>query len=510
MNRNIKEKADASAEKPGKISRIVWAVLPLLLSCLYPCAFQWLTNADEALAADMFPMLWVFLLIAVLAFAVSALILRGACRAGFYSSVFMLAFANAGLLSESLKAHFSWMHDRYLLILLALLMVLLLVLLLRHRGFPAKEFCQILTVFFGFLLIFRFVTAAPTLWSIVTAERKEPAIDPAEVTLEGEKPNVYYILSDEYGGLESLREYYDYDNMPFLNTLSSLGFNNSLTSRNTESVYTWAIVPNILNLDYVVNDDVPHLVKHEYMDTPVLQAIFAENGYQVNLINHQNFFSAEGCNVLTGNQSPEGIGDYIYDNSLLELLPGIRNPLRVRLGLSTDATYISELREVFDLMENCTDYVGDEPTLTLIYAQCPHFLFVFDENGNPRYQGTFDFLDKSGYLGLLKYYNTILEETVSNIIEKDPEAIIVLQSDHGARYPIQIYMRYGEPEVDMEKDVPIVQNILNSVYVGGRQLDIEGLSSINTLRTILNEEFGTDFPMLEQPTGYTSDFSDWR
>ena len=42
---------------------------------------------------------------------------------------------------------------------------------------------------------------------------------------------------------------------------------------------------------------------------------------------------------------------------------------------------------------------------------------------------------------------------------------------------------------------------MNNVYFGGEPLDIEGKTSINTLRTVLNELFGMDLDMITPPEG---------
>lgn len=46
-----------------------------------------------------------------------------------------------------------------------------------------------------------------------------------------------------------------------------------------------------------------------------------------------------------------------------------------------------------------------------------------------------------------------------------------------------------------------MENILNCVYWGAEVevQDIEGLSGINTLRLVLNIEFGSDFEMISVP-----------
>ena len=58
---------------------------------------------------------------------------------------------------------------------------------------------------------------------------------------------------------------------------------------------------------------------------------------------------------------------------------------------------------------------------------------------------------------------------------------------------------YGDP-YDPETETIHQQNILNCAYLGGKQLDITGLSGINTLRTVLNRLFDLNYDMLEPRT----------
>lgn len=497
-------------EKPRARWAWPWAWAAILLTCLYPCAFQWLVNADEATAGDFLPMLGIFLLLALPVYIVAALVLKNAAGGGLFTALFMLGFTNLGGLSTFLKTHFTWLHDRYLLLAYGLLAVGLFVLLLRHKRFPARECCMILCIVFASLLAVHAVRAAPTLYEILTAQRRQSSVDGASTKLQGDKPNIYYFILDEYGGVENLDRYYDYDNRGFVDGLAEKGFNVSYTSKNTESLYTWALVPNLLNLDYVVDDSLPHLAKKEYVDNPEIVRLFNANGYRVNLIDHRDFLGHTGCNVLTERQLGETIAVYIYDNSVLNLLPGVRHRLKLRLELTSDNYYTDEILKVFDLMRTCTDYAQDGPTFTLCYMQCPHQPFIFQRDGTTRYTGTNDLYHKYYYLDQLIYFNTILEETVDHIIARDPEAVIILQSDHGARYPAQMFVGFGTPPLDQTVENPYMQNILNCVYVGGRPLEIEGLTGVNTLRTVLNSEFSTELPMLEAPTGYISDLTTWK
>lgn len=489
-----------------KAKRILFPLISLVLVCLYPCAFQYFRNASEARPGDMVPMLAIFLGMALGAFLISLLIFRKIPQAGLFASVAMFFATNSGLFKGLLKRAIPGFRGLYVLVILGILLLLLMLLLLKKKKFPALELCQVLVILFGVLTLVSMIPALPTLWKQITFQKNPGTIDVSDVTLQGDKPNVYYLLVDEYGGTENLTRYYDYDNHEFLDYLRQKGFNISNTTENTESIWTMTLVPNLLNLDYMVEDTSEN--KSAYMDKSNLVEIFRGSGYQVNLIDHVNFVGTSGCRVLSPRQYPDSISKYLFRNSVLSQIPQLRRKMDQILGLPNEFEEAKTLQTLFGLMESAADYVEDSPTLTVSYVQCPHYPFLFDAEGNIKPSKP-NFQDKSIYLGQLQYVTSVLEQSVQNILDQDPDSIIVIQSDHGARYPGQMLLYHGGPDYDPVLETPYMQNALDCVYVRGEKLDIEGLSGINTLRTVLNSQFGTDLPMLEQPTGYTCYGKSW-
>lgn len=485
-------------------------ILPLLtvfLVSLYPCAFSYLENAGEASPWDMLPMLGIFLAVGLLLFLSGLFLFRQSAAAGFFSGIGVLLFSNGGLPARFLKHQFPWFRDRYLLLVLILLMVLLLILLKKRRNFPAREFCGILSVLFAAMILMRLIPAAPTLYEVLTfrpVDAEETAV------LQGDDtPNVYYFIVDEYGGPENLARYYDFDNREFTDFLEQNRFNISNTSKNTESIWTSTIVPNLLNLNYAAEDKMPERVKLRYMEKPLLFRLFWDRGYQVNLISHKDFIGSRGCHVLNDRQFPDRITEFIFQNSVLSLIPPAREHLREPLGLPDFRSHADHMKSIFSAMETCWEAAGDKPTLTVSYVQCPHYPFVFDKNGSP-VDGGQNIQDQHYYLDQLQYLNSVLETSISGILAHDPDSLIVLQSDHGTRYPGQMLLFYGEPDYDPLLETPYMQNSLNCVYYGGRPLSIEGETGINTWRILLNEIYGTDFSMLPAPEGYTCYGRSWH
>jgi phosphoglycerol transferase MdoB-like AlkP superfamily enzyme len=221
------------------------------------------------------------------------------------------------------------------------------------------------------------------------------------------------------------------------------------------------------------------------------------------MINHLWTLDTTGCNVLNENVEKETLSDYLEQDGILAEVNDEIDHIQVQKYGAASSQYNAVLKDTLNLMVNCSDYVDmDQPTFTMVYMCCPHSLFVLDENGNYTEEQVWrDLSDTKPYVNQLIYTNECIEKTITNIKEKDPDALIIIQSDHGGRYPYQMYEEYGI-SYDTETETSYMQNILNCVYYKGNNYEIEGLSGINTLRMVINEIFGTDYEMLENPKGY--------
>ena len=221
------------------------------------------------------------------------------------------------------------------------------------------------------------------------------------------------------------------------------------------------------------------------------------------MVNHLNTFSDTNCNVLNYKQKKENLSTYVLDNGIWSEVDSFVSWGKQKLsGNSND--YYTNLSDVLTIMENITDYTSDsKPTFTFAYAECPHEYFTFDADGNRiAKEDETNWKDKSIYLNQYKYITKCMERIVEDIQKNDPDALIILMSDHGARYPHWQVDHYGAKAYDASVETLYMQNILNCFYYKGEKLDIEGMTSINTWRTVLNTYFGTDYEMLPAPEGF--------
>ena len=482
------------------------SLLPLLsviLTCLYPCVFLYAHNVDEAPFSSLFPFFGVFLINGLLFLALFSLVFWSLSRGAFFTDLCMLVVINFTMILTLLQKHWDNLAPMQFLAFLAVLLLAVLILLIWKRP-SMKIACGLLALSFGSLTIISLGLAAVTKLTAGNAEEMQEAYEAYESyeskTFSGSKPNVYYFLFDGYAGPECLQHYYDYDNTPFIEAMEEKGFTVSRTSHNTESLKTVTIVPNLLNLNYVVKKGMSTTQKDAFLEMPNLFRTFKDNGYQINLCNHLNYIGSTGCNVLTTNQSQRTISDFLLKNSIYCQSHKIKEMLNEYINADYVATYTGPLFNAMDAERSCWKYTGNTPTFTMGYLQCPHAPTILDKNGKlvDNYENVGWQWDRPElYLGQLQYISSFILELVTTIQAHDPNALIIVQSDHGSRQANHFYDMGIWDTYDPKVENPYMQNTLNCVYYQNQSFAIEGETGINSLRLILNQVFGTDYASIK-------------
>ncbi len=514
-------------------------LLSMLAVCAFPCVFLYAQNAAEVPASSMGPFLLVFSVNALVLFALAALFFRNVSRAAFWTDAAMLVVINFCLLSIQLKKLLPALRDRYLLALLLLALAALFVLLLWKKP-DLRTGCLLVFIAFGAMILINVVHAVPEILRSHEVQEEfsqmggpkhdspgapkapkggpkqgppnppaAPEERPENLTFRGAHPNVYYFLFDEYGGYDNLLHYYDFDNSPFLQELEERGFSVSYHSRNTEAVNTDTIVPNLLNLDYVVRVEESGHKKAAFRNNCQLYRMFASNGYQINLINHVDYLGIAGCRVLTSHQTRRTISEYLMRNSIYNKFPALRAMLDRFFVLDYGANYRQSLDNAMEAGLSCWQETGAHPTLTMGYIQCPHSPTMVGRHGEELpFSGGWNWRDHSLYLNQLEFISDYILELTDTILTHDPEALILIQSDHGNRYAIHM-VDIGEwDRYDPHQENPYMQNTLNCVYYQGQTFDIEGLTGINTLRAVFSQVLGADLDPVEPVEDYSYGYQD--
>ena len=121
-----------------------------------------------------------------------------------------------------------------------------------------------------------------------------------------------------------------------------------------------------------------------------------------------------------------------------------------RLGIVSDWIIDSFRHRVIDELHAVAGVVSDRPVFVWAHVLNPHAPAIFDRNGgalkHPCYPLRCPFFEPNAeamgltndaleerLVGQVDYLNGLVEQAVSSIAARDPSAVIVILSDHGAR-----------------------------------------------------------------------------
>lgn len=456
-------------------------------------------NAGESKITDILSVTALFLFVALILFIIFLFIFRNIEKAIGISNINMLILTNFEVLSKV----FQWLPYRYIVaVILCLTLLVLVAILIKKKSESAEYLNLMIFILFSTLILVNAIPAIPTIYHKLTLEIEKPQILTSidENSLDKENcPNVYFLIFDEYGGSENLKQYFGYENSDFKNALSNLGFNISDSSRNSESIETVTLVPNLLNISYVANDSMIADERLAYMNEPVLFDVMKYLGYDIITCSSIPFLdnSMSIKNFEEQEVFEDKAGYFVLKNSIF--IHAYNKHIEKKLlsdspeSTSYGDVLINAFNYYIDLAENKS---GKKPQFCMGYFQTPHVPFFYKKDGSLNNPNEYEnWLNSNNYIDYLEWTNQQILRTVESIIEHDRNSIIILQSDHGARYPIHVLELTGKQPY-RDDELYYQNNILNCVYYKGELINIEGYSGINTLRFILNQQFHTNFELL--------------
>jgi hypothetical protein len=354
-----------------------------------------------------------------------------------------------------------------------------------------------------------------------SAVRQGPPADLVEsenfqVSQTSYRPDIYYIILDEYTRDDILENIFAYDNKPFINQLSEMGFYVAQCSQSNYA-YTDLSLASSLNLNYLqelgdqfepsVNDKSPTWpFIHQNVVMSTLKSIgyttiAFETGWHATQIVDADFYLSPRNNT-SGDWEIFG-GVNIFELMLIRTSAGLvvedmAYLLPEFLAADVDRSYNKDVRDrvIYTLsMLGEIPQLMQSPKFIFAHILTPHDPFVFGPNGEfiepPESVGQKEFI--SHYRDQVIHINKRIEGVVQQIMDNsESPPIIIIQADHGVR-------DLG-PETRM--------GILNTYYLPGYDPEslYPSISPVNTFRIIFNTYFGGEFAILDD-VSYYSDFT---
>lgn len=456
---------------------LVSAVL-VVLAALYPVIFTYAQNVAEVNFVEVLPLVLLYPVVGMAIWGVMALITKAPFRSALSAVLLVFFLANYMLFQKVVQMVFPDL--KYWHILPIGLFILAHIIYIVFR-FKEKTFADIIPVgalVMVVMLLINLIPAVPTIIQKVSTNVPEKE----ETVLEGEsaQPNIYWFVFDECASFPVIENFYNFTDKTNYNSLLANDFYISNTSRN-DSTDTHVVMTNNINLDYVVSFLMPLAEIEEYRNDPLLYKTLQEHGYSLRGIGDTDWLRIKS---LTTDKNKAG-----------ETADGI-GVVEMQLQNSVAAPFLSDSRlETAQLVLDTVHYYQDPDNITpnssqfnFLYACSPHIPFLFDENGNDVAATNYsNWDDPQYYLGQYRFIMDQIVKMVETIVENDPDSVIILQSDHGPRHTEGLTIQ--------DKT-----SVLNCVYYKGEDIsEIEGKSSVNTLRIVLNRLLGCDFEEVPVP-----------
>ena len=424
---------------------------------------------------------------------------RSASILGFLVMCFYLFF---GAIHDWFK---TWLNNtflvRYSFLLPAFLLILILSIIYLRKfkpGFP--RFSAYLNVLLLILILFDLVQLGFKKNDDRMVNNRSTGFSICDSC---DKPDIYFIIADEYAGKKELSDIFRFDNSPFENELRKRGFHITDSSFSNYNLTGYSVA-SLLNMDYLKEMDGTkitlnaHRLSLRKIDQNSFVGFLQHAGYEVK--NYSVF-------QLAGQLPPEATTLF---RSGLKLLTDQTFHSRFRRDIGYDLASKLNLRSEMKRMRSEILHINDglfsktwneavsesgKPRFVYTHLFIPHNPYYYDRNGRmyPVEELNEDEqYNREKYIEYLLYGNKKYLELIDHILTSSKKPpVIVFMGDHGFR-------EFRNNSVDNKY---FFMNF-SSIYLPDKnyQQFYKGMSNVNLFRVLLNTEFGQELPLLRDTT----------
>ncbi|MBC7848120.1 MAG: sulfatase-like hydrolase/transferase [Chitinophagaceae bacterium] len=423
-------------------------------------------------------------------------------RAALITVFWMLFFFFFAAIHEFMKANSPVkLFTRYSFLLsTALIILFVLFIIFRKSKKPFQRFSIYLNALF---LIYIGVDVGIAIWKATGNAQKGLSVysfakeNEYKVCDTCEKPDIYFVLYDEYTNSISMKEQYNFDN-----DLDSFLLNKRFSvQKHSRSNYNFTpfSMSSALNMTYL-----------EGLANP--KAVTADDYANCTLLIRDNkvikFLDAHGYEIvnfsvfdLAGNPSR-------VDQSFLPLKTKLIADRTLFAHMNKDIGWLLATKWPFNLVtrnhffkhkENNNNFQDltiqaaraqqKKPRFFYVHFYMPHPPYFYDRFGKERdntvVYNEFKPNPPASYLEYVRYVNLKIKELVETIQTSNPRSTIMLLSDHGFR------------ENHLTNEKHIFRN-LNAIYYPDHQYSslYDSMTSVNLFRSAFNKMFNQRFPIL--------------
>lgn len=452
----------------------VLCILSIALVASYPVMFMYFNNITQLRFIEIFKPIIFLLCIATFVCGSTFVYTRNIGKSAVITALIMLIFNNYGYLEKGIQLLAP--RVKYWHIVPVLLFCIVWLAIIIKRNYQNEVIIDILKVMLLTFSVLLLVNVVPALFSLGQIQSSVDDINQEESNLDSiepsKLPNVYWLIFDEYSNNEVLKSYFDYDNSAFENKLRDKGFYVANNSYNN-SATTTTVLTNYINGDYVASDEMTEADKQKLRYKVQLLKDVEQLGYDTKFIGQTDFF---GLPSELGNTSQSKEARTVSGDTLFTLI--LKNTL---IGNWIQENNDEDIELVLDTLAYLKMPQVDNGNFIFSYLCSPHQPFYFNADGSFNdLTNLHNWEEKEYYLGQYLFVSSQIEEIVNEILAQDPECIILIQSDHAARYLAE----------SGELIIPPTErcHIFNAVYYKGEDMScIENMDGVNTVNIIFDK-----------------------
>ncbi|MDX6632796.1 MAG: hypothetical protein QOG26_801 [Solirubrobacterales bacterium] len=476
-------------------------------------AFPLLSLFEQNQSEVELSVLWVPLILCVVAgaalFGLFWLITRRATKAGALASLVVVGFFYYGVASENLSG----------LGLSDWVFFALWVALLGAAGLAIARTRRSLVSLALIVSVGAAVLALPAAAKVAAYQSDHPAIAisdpriwptslPKPTPASGTpRPDIYFIVPDDYPRPDVLRKYFHYDDGPFIRQLEARGFALSPQSRSPYSD-SESNISAALNMDYL--SGLPRILGAKSQDVRPVKRLIEDNrasqllktlGYlYLHLDTDEVTFGGSNPHI-SPLAPPDSFENLWLQKSVLRLIGG---PIGFNQAAMNER-FRHSIRSQFSALNRLPQTAG--PKFVVFHTLLPHDPYVLSAAGKAVTFPSQSEDDLGSRLGMryfqqqVQYVNRQLLETVDTILaHSKTRPIIVIQADEGFQANSETF---GEPAaLDIR-----VKGLIASYLPGLKGSHVaQPPNTVNTLRFVFNRYFGTHYKLLKSASYPEGDF----
>ena len=340
------------------------------------------------------------------------------------------------------------------------------------------------------------ISRHPRLWATALAPPSRPA----------SRPDIYVIIPDDYARGDVLKRHFHYDNAAFVRALKQRGFTLSSQVRSPYSDSESNIAAE-LNMDYLMG--LRRLLGPRSEDVRPIKTLMENNraeqlaralGYRYHHLDTDEVTFLGGNPDISPVSTPDSFQSLWLRKSVLRAFGG---PIGFD-DAAGDERFRKAIRSGFDRLDTVVTQPG--PKLVVFHTLLPHDPYIFGRNGqsvtfpSQSDEVIHSRLGMTYYLPQLRYLETKLLSTVDQIRahSKQPP-VIVLMSDEGFEGGSTF------PE-SLTRDIRVKGLLAYSLPGVANRAGPQPPNTVNTLRWVFNQVWGTHYPMLPSTSSPDGDY----